>query len=161
MAERRETIPYSVSGPPSHAPILPVPTLSLFHFLSKLLSAGEHSGSGATKFVRMDVLTAGFAIKGELGLTLDGFVVWFTQRLYYTMIFILPPLVKLLNKSRSPVDTAVNHSWRARRSCPATRTVVRKIYIANVNAHISRRDSTARIDMLLDGAHCCLINING
>lgn len=36
------------------------------HFLSRLLSAGEHSG--ATKFVRMDVLTVppGPAIKGEL-----------------------------------------------------------------------------------------------
>lgn len=79
--------------------VLLSPSLSLFlHFLSRLLSADEHSG--ATKFVRMDVLIAalGLAIKDELRLNPQ----WICRRAYATTgaLFILLPVVKLLNKSR-------------------------------------------------------------
>jgi len=67
------------------------------HFPSKLLSAGEHSG--ATKLVRMDVLTVlpGPAIKGRLQLNPR----WICRGAYVTIahLFILLSLVKLLNKS--------------------------------------------------------------
>lgn len=106
-------------------------SLSLFlHFLNKLLSVDEHSG--ATKFVRMDVLIAmlGLAIKGRLLLNPR----WICHRAYSTMysaLFILLLVVKLLNKS---CDRRYRgKSWLTnptRRSCPVTRMVVRKIYIA-------------------------------